>query len=117
MTVVKLTLRPVAGAMGAFLIIISRAVRTPTRLKAMREPLGPLSSVDLAALVQLCNLKKVIQRNDGYGTGSETIISSASAAMLKRRNLAVTGWSREMYPTKSGHAFVAGYARISSTPS
>ena len=78
----------------------------------MREPLAPLSSVDLAALVQLCNLKKVIQRNDGYGTGSDTIISSASAAMLKRRNLAVTGWSREMYPTKSGHAFVAGYARI-----
>ncbi len=78
----------------------------------MREPLGPLSSVDLAALVHLCNLKKVIRRDDGYGTGSETLISRASAAMLKRRNLAVTGWSREMYPTKSGRAFVAGYARI-----
>ena len=74
----------------------------------MREPLGPLSSVDLAALVQLCNLKKVIQRNDGYGTGSETLISSASAATLKRRNLAVTGWRRDMYPTKSGREFVAG---------
>ena len=41
----------------------------------MREPLGPLSSVDLAALVHLCNLKKVIRRDDGYGTGSETLIS------------------------------------------
>jgi len=82
----------------------------------MREPPGPLSSVDLAALVHLCTLQKVIRRDDGYGTGSETLISRASAAMLKRRNLAVTGWSREMYPTKSGRAFVAGYAGISSTP-
>ena len=73
----------------------------------MREPLEPLSSVDLAALVHLCNLKKVIRCDDGYGTGSETLISRASAAMLKRRNLAVTGWSREMYPTKSGRAFAA----------
>ena len=79
----------------------------------MRKPLEPLSSVDLAALVQLCNLKKVIQRNDGYGRGSETVISRASAAMLKRRNFAVTGWSHEMYPTKSGCEFVAAYARIS----
>lgn len=55
----------------------------------------------------LCNLKKVIQRDDGYGTESETLISSASAVMLKKRHLAVTGWSREMYPTKSGHAFAA----------
>ena len=85
-----------------------RAVRTPIRLNKMREPLGPLSSVDLAALMLLCNLKKVIRRDDGYGTGSETLISTASAAMLKRRNFAVTGWSREMYPTKIGHAFVAG---------
>jgi hypothetical protein len=27
--------------------------------------------------------------------------------MLKKRNLAVTGWNREMYPTPSGHAFAA----------
>ena len=71
----------------------------------MRQPLGPLSAVDQAALVRLCNLKKVIWRNDGYGTASETLISSASAVMLKKRDLAVTGWSREMYPTKRGHAF------------
>lgn len=70
----------------------------------MRKPLGPLSAVDHAALVRLCNLKKVIRRDDGYGTESETLMSSASAVMLKKRNLAVTGWSREMYPTKSGHA-------------
>ena len=63
----------------------------------MREPLGPLSAVDLAALVRLCNLKKVIQRDDGYGTESETLISRASAVMLKKRNLAVTGWSRESF--------------------
>jgi hypothetical protein len=74
----------------------------------MRERLGPLSTIDHAALVRLCNLKKVIRRNDGYGTESETLISSASAAMLKRRNLAVTGWSHEMYPTKMGWAIVAG---------
>jgi hypothetical protein len=73
----------------------------------MREPLGPLSAIDHAALVRLCNLKKVVQRNDGYGTKSETLISRASAVMLKRRNLAVTGWSHEMYPTKNGHAFAA----------
>lgn len=73
----------------------------------MRERLGPLSTVDHAALVRLCNLKKVIRRNDGYGTESETFISSASAVMLKKRNLAVTGWSHEMYPSKSGYAFVA----------
>ena len=73
----------------------------------MRERLGPLSAVDHAALVRLCDLKKVTRRNDGYGTGSETLISRASAAILKRRNLAVTGWSREMYPSKSGYAFVA----------
>ena len=74
----------------------------------MRKPLGPLSADDHAALVRLCHLKKVIQRDDGYGTESETLISRASAVMLKKRNLAVTGWSREMYPTKSGHAFVVG---------
>ena len=73
----------------------------------MREPIDPpLSAVDLAALVQLCNLQKVIQRNDGYGTESETVISRASAASLKRRNLAVTGWSREMYPTIRGRALL-----------
>jgi hypothetical protein len=74
----------------------------------MRKRLGPLSAVDHAALVCLCNRKKVIQRDDGYGTESETLISSASAVMLKRRRLAVTGWSREMYPTKSGIAFAVG---------
>lgn len=46
----------------------------------MREPLGPLSAVDHAALVRLCNLKKVIRRDDGYGTESETLISSADQA-------------------------------------
>jgi hypothetical protein len=71
----------------------------------MRETLGPLSAVDHAALVRLCKVKKVVQRNDGYGTETETLVSSASAVMLKKRNLAVTGWSREMYPTKRGHAF------------
>ena len=79
----------------------------------MREPLGPLSAVDHAALVRLCNLKKFIRRDDGYGTESKTLMSSASAVMLKKRNLAVTGWSREMYPTKSGHALAA---RKSNTP-
>ena len=34
----------------------------------MRKRLGPLSAVDHAALVRLCNLKKVIRRDDGYGT-------------------------------------------------
>jgi hypothetical protein len=77
-------------------------------LMIARARLGPLSPVDHAALVRLCNLKKVIRRDDGYGTQFETLISSASAAMLKKRNLAVTGWSRDMYPTKSGHAFAAG---------
>jgi hypothetical protein len=71
----------------------------------MREPLGPLSAVDHAALMRLCKVKKVIRRDDGYGTESETLISSASAVILKKRNLAVTGWSREMYPTQRGHAF------------
>ena len=73
----------------------------------MRKRLGALTAVDHAALVHLCKHKKVIQRDDGYGTASETFISRASAAMLKKRNLAVTGWNREMYPTKSGHAFAA----------
>ena len=72
----------------------------------MRQPLGPLSAVDHAALVRLCNIKKVIRREDGYGTESETLISSASAVMLKKRHFAVTGWSREMYATKRGHALV-----------
>ncbi len=76
----------------------------------MRKPLGPLSAADHAALVRLCDLKKVIRRDDGYGTESETVISSASAVMLKKRHLAVAGWSREMYPSKSGHAFVARIA-------
>jgi hypothetical protein len=71
----------------------------------MRERLGPLSAVDHAALVRLCKFKKDIRREDGYGTEFETLISSASAVMLKKRNLAVTGGSREMYPTKRGHAF------------
>ena len=73
----------------------------------MHKLLRPLSATDHAALVRLCELKKVIQRDDGYGTESDTLISSASAVMLKKRNLAVTGWSREMYPSKSGYAFVA----------
>jgi len=74
----------------------------------MRERLGPLSAVDHAALVHLCELKKLIRRDGGYGTESETLISRASAIMLKKRNLAVTGWKGEMYPTKSGHAIAAG---------
>jgi hypothetical protein len=76
----------------------------------MHKPLRPLSAIDHAALVRLCELKKVIQRDDGYGTESDTLISSASAVMLKKRNFAVTGWSHEMYPTKSGHAFAASIA-------
>ena len=36
----------------------------------MRKRLGPLSAVDHDALVRLCSLKKVIQRDDGYGTAS-----------------------------------------------
>ena len=79
----------------------------------MRKPLAALSAVDHAALVCLCNLKKVIRRDDGYGTDSKTLISSASAIMLKKRHLAVTGWNHEMYPSKTGHAFVA---RIAGTP-
>jgi len=71
----------------------------------MRKRLGPLTAVDHAALVHLCEHKKFIHRNDGYGTESETVISTASANTLKKRELAVTGWSHEMYPTKSGHAF------------
>ena len=74
----------------------------------MRERLGPLSAVDQAALLHLCRLKKLIRRDGGYGTELETLISSASAVMLKKRNLAVAGWSGEMYPTKSGHMFAAG---------
>jgi len=71
----------------------------------MRKRLGPLTAVDHAALVHLCEHKKFIHRNDGYGTESETVISTASANTLKKRELAVTGWSREMYPTKSGMRF------------
>ena len=71
----------------------------------MRKRLGPLSAVDHDALVRLCSLKKVIQRDDGYGTASETLISRESAVTLKKRHLAVTGWNRDMYPTATGHAF------------
>ena len=70
----------------------------------MRKRLGPLTDVDHAALVRLCKHKKFVHRNDGYGTESETLISTASANTLKKRELAVTGWNREIYPTKSGHA-------------
>jgi hypothetical protein len=80
-------------------------MKSALRMNGMRQPLGPLSVVDQAALVRLCKIKKVIRRDDGYGTASETLISSASAVMLKKRDLAVTGWNREMYPTKRGHAF------------
>ena len=73
----------------------------------MRKRLGPLSAVDHDALVRLCDLKKVIRRDDGYGSESETLISRASAVMLKKRHFAVTGWNREMYPTTSGQAFAA----------
>ena len=78
----------------------------------MRKRLGPLSAVDHDALVRLCRLKKVIQRDDGYGTASETLISRASAVMLKKRHLAVTGWNREMYPTTSGRAFAVGKIEV-----
>ena len=37
--------------------------------------------------------------------------------MLKKRNLAVTGWSREMYPTESGYAFAAGKSNTLNSPS
>ena len=80
----------------------------------MRKHLGPLTAVDHAALVHLCKHKKVIQRVDGYGTESETFISRASAVILKKRHLAVTGWNREMYPTKNGHAFAA--TTVGSSP-
>jgi hypothetical protein len=74
----------------------------------MRKRLGPLTTVDHAALVLLCEHKKFIHRDDGYGTRVDTLISTASAAVLKKRNLAVTGWSHEMYPTKSGQEFAKG---------
>jgi hypothetical protein len=74
----------------------------------MRKRLGPLTAIDHAALVLLCEHKKFIHRDDGYGTRVDTLISTASAAMLKKRNLAVTGWSHEMYPTKSGQEFAKG---------
>ena len=35
-------------------------------------------------------------------------VDQSEPNVLKKRHLAVTGWSREMYPTKSGHAFAAG---------
>jgi hypothetical protein len=73
----------------------------------MRKRLGPLTADDHAALVRLCEHKKFIHRADGYGTESETLISTASAVTLKKREFAVTGWSREMYPTNSGHAIAA----------
>jgi hypothetical protein len=73
----------------------------------MQKRLGPLSAVDHAALVRLCEHKKLVHRADGYGTGSETLISTASAITLKKRKFAVAGWSGEMYPTNSGHAIVA----------
>ncbi len=74
----------------------------------MRQRLGPLTVVDHAALVCLCKHKKLVHRGDGYGTKSETLISTASAVTLKKRDLAVTGWSFEMYPTIGGHATAAG---------
>jgi hypothetical protein len=74
----------------------------------IRKRLGPLTAVDHAALVLLCEHKKFIHRDDGYGTQDDTLISTESAAMLKKRNLAVTGWSHEMYPTKSGQEFAKG---------
>jgi hypothetical protein len=73
-----------------------------------RKRLGPLNAVDHAALVLLCEHRKFIHRGDGYGTQVDTLISTESAAMLKKRNLAVTGWSHEMYPTKSGQEFAKG---------
>jgi hypothetical protein len=73
----------------------------------MRKRLGPLSAVDHAALVRLCTHKKLIHRADGYGTESETLVSTASAITLKKREFAVAGWSGEMYPTNSGHAVAA----------
>jgi hypothetical protein len=76
----------------------------------MRKSLRPLSPVDHAALVRLCTVTRVIKRDDGYGTDSATLVSSASAVMLKRRNFAVAGWNREMYPTESGRAFAARLA-------
>jgi len=74
----------------------------------MRKRLGPLTAVDHAALVLLCEHKKFIHRDDGYGTQVDTLISTESAAVLKKRNLAVAGWSHEMYPTKSGQEFAKG---------
>ena len=67
--------------------------------------LDHLARSDQAALVRLCQVKKVIRRADGYGSETETLFSNASAVMLKKRKLAVTGWSREMYPSARGHAF------------
>ena len=58
----------------------------------MRKRLGPLTAIDHAALVLLCEHKKLIHRDDGYGTQGNTLISTESAAMLKKRNLAVAGW-------------------------
>jgi hypothetical protein len=71
----------------------------------MRKHLGPLTPVNHAALVLLCDHKKFVRRNDGYGTHADTLISTESAVVLKKRDLAVTGWSHEMYPTKSGYEF------------
>src|SRR4051812_28505060 len=95
--------------MGAVFFDTCSATTGPSnqinKLDEMRQPLRPLSAADEAALVRLCEVKKVIRRADGYGSETETLISSASAVVLKKRKLAVTGWSREMYPTQRGHAF------------
>ena len=59
--------------------------------------------------MRLCNLKKVIQRDGGYGTETETF-------MLKKRNLAVTGWSREMHPTIKRTCVCSGKEQYTLTP-
>jgi hypothetical protein len=75
----------------------------------MRKRLGPLTTLDHAALVLLCENKKFIRRDDGYGTEAATLMSTESAATLKKRDFAVTGWSHEMYPTKRGLELAKNY--------
>lgn len=68
---------------------------------------------DREALRRLCEVGKLIRRTCGnYGTRQRILITNLVAARLRARDLAVSGFNRELVPTEKGIRLNAEVAHV-----
>jgi hypothetical protein len=79
---------------------------SPQEKPEERDGIGAVVTLvqqDREALKRLCDVGRMIRRNDGgYGTGAKTLITNAVAIRLKQRGLAVPGFNKDMFPSIRG---------------